>query len=60
MLYPFLTGPDGYDHADNIYEYAIANKYNIIKESAPSKNKGLLNVDAEELLKIIIKFLFIS
>ena len=51
VLYPFLTGPDGYDHADNIYEYAIANKYNIIKESAPSKNKGLLNVDAEELLK---------
>ena len=39
VLYPFLTGPDGYDHADNIYE------------SAPSKNKGLLNVDAEELLK---------
>ena len=31
VLYPFLTGPDGYDHADNIYEYAIANKYNIIK-----------------------------
>lgn len=51
VLYPFLTGPDGYDHTDNIYEYAIANKYNIIKESAPSKNKGLLNVDAEELLK---------
>ena len=23
VLYPFLTGPDGYDHADNIYEYAI-------------------------------------
>lgn len=51
VLYPFLTGPDGYDHADNIYEYAIDNKYNIIKESAPSKSKGLLNVDTEQLLK---------
>lgn len=51
LLYPFLIRTRWYDHADNIYEYAIANKYNIIKESAPSKNKGLLNVDAEELLK---------
>ena len=51
VLYPFLTGPDGYDHADNIYEYAIKNKYNIIKESAPSKNKGLLNLNLEQLIR---------
>ena len=51
VLYAFLTGPDAYDHADNIYEYAIKNKYNIIKESAPSKDNGLLNVDTEELIK---------
>lgn len=51
VLYAFLTGPDAYDHADNIYEYAIRNKYNIIKESAPSKDNGLLNVDTEELIK---------
>lgn len=50
VLYPFLTGPDAYDHADNIYTYAIENKYNIIKESAPSPNKGLLNVDTEQLI----------
>lgn len=35
----FLTGPDGYDHADNIYEYAIANKYNIIKNLHHQKIK---------------------
>lgn len=50
VLYPFLTGPDAYDHADNIYRYAIDKKYNIIKETAPSKNKGLLNVDIQELI----------
>lgn len=49
VLYPFLTGPDAYDHADNIYAYAIDNKYNIIKETAPSLNKGLLNIDTEQL-----------
>lgn len=42
VLYPFLTGPDAYDHADNIYKYAIDNNYNVIKETAPSPNKHLL------------------
>lgn len=51
LLYPFLTGPDGYDHAENIYEYALEHKYNIIKETAPSYNKGLLGVDINKLKK---------
>ena len=51
VLYPFLTGPDGYDCADNIYNYAVDNKYNIIKETAPSANKGLLGIDENELVK---------
>lgn len=50
VLYPFLTGPDGYDCADNIYNYAVDNKYNIIKETAPSANKGLLEINEEELV----------
>ena len=50
VLYPFLTGPDGYDCADNIYNYAVNNKYNIIKETAPSANKGLLGINEEELV----------
>lgn len=49
LLYPFLTGPDAYDHADNIYSYAIDNKYNIIKETAPSHNKGLIDADIKIL-----------
>lgn len=48
--YPALTGPDAYDHADNIYRYAIDNNYNIIKETAPSANKGLLGIDVKEIL----------
>lgn len=50
VLYPFLTGPDAYDHAQNIYDYAIEHKYNIIKETAPSSSKGLIGLD-EKLLK---------
>lgn len=49
LLYPFLTGPDGYDHAENVYMYALDNKYNIIKETAPSQNKGLLGVDIAKI-----------
>lgn len=49
LLYPFLTGPDAYDHAENIYSYALDHKYNIIKETAPSYNKGLLGVDINRL-----------
>lgn len=49
LIYPFLTGPDGYDHAENIYEYALENKYNIIKETAPSYNKGLIGVDLSKI-----------
>lgn len=51
VLYPFLTAPDGYDCADNIYQYAIDNQYNIIKETAPSANKGLLEVNLEDVIK---------
>lgn len=51
LLYPFLTGPDGYDHAENIYEYALDHKYNIIKETAPSYNNELLGVDINKLKK---------
>ena len=49
LLYPFLTGPDAYDHAENIYRYALNNKYNIIKETAPSANKGLLEINIDDL-----------
>lgn len=49
VIYPHLTGPDGYDHATDIYEYAINNKYNIIKESAPSAKKGLVELNKDEL-----------
>lgn len=49
LLYPFLTGPDAYDHAENVYEYALNNGYNIIKETAPSSNRGLLGVDTTKL-----------
>lgn len=48
VLYPFLTGPDAYDHADNIYKYAIENNYNIIKETAPSPNKHLLGFEKND------------
>lgn len=50
VLYPSLTGPDAYDHASNIYEYAISHKYNVIKETAPSPNKGLLELSKKEVL----------
>lgn len=48
VIYPYLTGPDCYDHAANVYQYALDNNYNIIKETAPSKNKGLIEVSEEE------------
>lgn len=51
VLYPFLTAPDGYDCADNIYQYAIDHQYNIIKETAPSANKGLLGVDLKDVIE---------
>lgn len=49
VIYPHLTASDGYDHAANIYEYAIDKKYNIIKESAPSAKKGLVDLDRNVL-----------
>ena len=51
ILYAYLTGPDSYDHAENIYEYALKNKYNIIKEAAPSLTKKLIEekIDKENL-----------
>lgn len=49
LVYPFLTGPDAYDHAENVYSYALDHKYNIIKETAPSYNKGLIGVDINRL-----------
>lgn len=51
VLYAHLTGPDGYDHAANIYEYATAKKYNIIKETAPSSKKGLIELNEEDLIE---------
>ncbi len=50
ILYPYLTGPDGYDHADNVYQYALEHKYNIIKESAPSLRKGLVGKNIEKTI----------
>lgn len=64
LLYAFLTGPDAYDHAENVYAYALANKYNIIKETAPSHKKGLLGVDIKILkdnsYKIYLNILAVS
>ncbi len=51
VLYPFLTGPDSYDHADNIYQYAIDHKYNLIKEVAPILNKSLLGKEFKDIQK---------
>jgi len=51
VLYPYLTGPDGYDHASNIYNYAVDKKYNIIKETAPLANKSLVELNTEDLNK---------
>lgn len=50
-LYGFLTGPDAYGHRDNIYEFAVDNKYNILIEIAPSIKNGLFNVDIEKLIE---------
>ena len=60
VLYPFLTGPDAYDHADNIYQYAIDNKYNIIKETAPSPNKRLLGFYVSNDYKISVHILAVG
>ncbi|MGN1300811.1 MAG: zeta toxin family protein [Clostridia bacterium] len=49
VIYPQLTGPDGYDHATDIYNYATDKKYNIIKETAPSATKGLVELDINAL-----------
>lgn len=49
VIYPHLTGPDGYDHATDIYNYATDKKYNIIKETAPSATKGLVELNEDEL-----------
>lgn len=49
LYYANLTGPDGYDHASNIYKYAVDNHYSIIKETAPSKNKSLLEIDENDI-----------
>ena len=51
VIYPFLTAPDSYDHADNIYQYALENKYNIIKEAAPSLSKGLIGSKLKDIQK---------
>lgn len=50
-LYGFLTGPDAYDHRDNIYDYASNNQFNILFEIAPSMKNGLFIVDLEDLKK---------
>ena len=60
VLYPFLTGPDAYDHADNLYEYAIANNYNIIKESAPSPNKHLLGFNVGKNYNVSVHILAVG
>lgn len=48
-LYGFLTGPDAYGHRDNVYDYGVSNKYNILTEIAPSKKNGLFNINIDEL-----------
>ncbi len=60
VLYPFLTGPDAYDHADNIYKYAIENNYNVIKETAPSPNKHLLGFEKKEKYSVSVHILSVG
>lgn len=60
VLYPFLTGPDAYDHADNIYKYAIDMGYNVIKETAPSPNKHLLGFNIDKKYKISVHILAVG
>ncbi|MBR2708639.1 MAG: zeta toxin family protein [Clostridia bacterium] len=60
VLYPFLTGPDAYDHADNLYKYAIENRYNVIKETAPSPNKDLLGFKIDRKYKISVHILAVG
>lgn len=59
-LYPFLTGPDAYDHADNLYNYAIKNGYNVIKEIAPSPNKDLMKLKTNKRYKISVLILAVG
>lgn len=44
-----LTGIDSYDHASNILDFAIAKKYNLLLECAPSTQNGLIGVDLKKL-----------
>ena len=60
VLYPFLTGPDAYDHADNIYKYAVENGYNVIKETAPSPNKSLLGTNIDKKYKVAVHILAVG
>ena len=62
-LYGILTRLDSYGHRDNIYDYAIANHYNVLMEIAPSIEKGVF-IDVLELLnkgyKVDISVLAVS
>lgn len=50
-LYGFLTGPDAYGHRDNVYDYAVDKKYNILIEIAPSMKNGLFNINIDDLIE---------
>ena len=60
VLYPFVTGPDAYDHADNIYKYAVENNYNIIKETAPLPNKHLLGFPKNDKYSVSVHILAVG
>lgn len=44
-----LTGIDGYDHARNIFDFAMDNNYNFLVEVAPSSTQGIVGVDLKAL-----------
>ena len=44
-----LTGIDGYDHARNVFDFAMDNNYNFLVEVAPSSTQGIIGVDLKAL-----------
>jgi len=51
-LYNFLTGLDAYLHRDEIYEEALALKYDLVLEITPSTKDHYFNVDFKKLIAL--------
>lgn len=44
-----LTGIDSYDHANNLQNFAMSKRFNLLYECAPSEKRGLIGIDVERL-----------